>query len=105
MCRFRNLSGILKASYKHDYFSVSSDVDLNPAGPVVNACAVLGYEGWLAGYQMSFDTGKTKLTKSNFAVGFSGADFTVHTNVLVCVLFIRNYSAGGGARGINCPFF
>jgi len=39
------------------------------------------YNGWLGGYQMSFDTSKSKLSKSNFAVGYSTGDFTLHTNV------------------------
>lgn len=30
---------------------------------------------------MSFDTSKSKLTKSNFAVGYTAGDFTLHTNV------------------------
>ena len=39
------------------------------------------YNGYLAGYQMSFDTSKSKLTKSNFALGYSQGDFTLHANV------------------------
>merc|ERR1711915_818280 len=35
--------------------------------------------GFLFGYQMQYDTSKYKMTKNNFAVGFSGKDFTVHT--------------------------
>lgn len=42
-----------------------------------------GYEGWLAGYQMTFDTAKSKMTKSNFAVGYKTGDFQLHTNVYV----------------------
>lgn len=41
------------------------------------------YKGWLGGYQMSFDTSKSKLTKNNFAVGYEASDFTIHTNVWV----------------------
>ncbi|KAG1679754.1 Voltage-dependent anion-selective channel protein 2 [Nymphon striatum] len=74
-------SGKFKATYKHDYLVLDTDVDFNIAGPILNACAVLGFEGWLAGYQMAFDSGKGKLTKSNFAVGYSVGDFTVHSNV------------------------
>ena len=39
------------------------------------------YTGWLAGYQMTFDTSKSALTKSNFAAGYTGSDFTLHANV------------------------
>lgn len=30
---------------------------------------------------MAFDTGKSKLTKNNIAVGYASGDFTLHTNV------------------------
>lgn len=74
-------SGKVKAEYKHDLVSLNSDVDLNLGGPMVNASAVVGHQGWLAGYQMAFDTAKSKLTKNNFALGYSTGDFVLHTNV------------------------
>ena len=33
------------------------------------------------GYQLAFDSGKSKLTKNNFALGYSTGDFVLHTNV------------------------
>jgi voltage-dependent anion channel protein 2 len=74
-------SGKIKSSYKREYVNGSCDVDFDFAGPTVHGAAVLGYNGWLAGYQMSFDTSKSKLQKSNFAVGYTTDDFTLHTNV------------------------
>ncbi|XP_076451765.1 non-selective voltage-gated ion channel VDAC2-like [Babylonia areolata] len=74
-------SGKIKTGYKQDYFNGNVDVDFDFAGPTVNAAAVLGYNGWLAGYQMAFDTANSKLAKSNFAVGFTTEDFTLHTCV------------------------
>jgi len=74
-------SGKVKAEYKHDLVTVNSDVDLNLGGPLVNASAVVGHKGWLAGYQLAFDTGKSKLTKNNFCLGYSVGDFVLHTNV------------------------
>ncbi|KAL5018910.1 hypothetical protein ScPMuIL_004632 [Solemya velum] len=74
-------SGKVKSSFKNDYVNLNCDVDFDFAGPTVHGAAVLGYNGWLAGYQMSFDSSKSKLTKSNFAVGYSTGDFTLHTNV------------------------
>jgi len=74
-------SGKIKTSYKQDYVNVGCDVDFNFAGPTVNGAAVVGYQGWLAGYQMAFDTSKSQLTKNNFAVGYSTDDFTLHTSV------------------------
>jgi len=61
--------------------TLTADMDLNMAGPTINASAVAGHQGWLGGYQMAFDTSKSALTKNNFAIGFSTGDFTLHTNV------------------------
>lgn len=73
--------GKIKAEYKHDMITLNTDVDINPSGPLVNAAAVVGHNGWLAGYQMAFDTSKSKLTKSNFGVGYTTGDFVLHTNI------------------------
>lgn len=74
-------SGKIKTAYKQEYVNVNCDVDFDFAGPTINGAAVLGYNGWLAGYQMAFDTSKSKLSRSNFAVGYSADDFTLHTSV------------------------
>lgn len=76
-----NKSGRVKAEYTHDYVHLNSDVNLDLAGPLVNASAVFGYQGWLAGYQVAFDTQKSKITANNFALGFTANDFVLHTNV------------------------
>lgn len=72
-------SGKLKTGYKRDYINLACDVDFE--GPVVHSAAVLGYAGWLAGYQMAFDTAKSKLVQNNFALGYKAGDFQLHTNV------------------------
>ena len=95
-------SGKVKTEYKQDLVTIAADMDLNMAGPVVNASAVVGHQGWLGGivfffkldefffswkiiiflgYQMAFDTSKSQLTKNNFAIGYASGDFTLHTNV------------------------
>lgn len=74
-------TGTAKTAYKMDHVHINTDVDFDYAGPVVHGAGVLNYQGWLAGAQLSFDTGKSKLTKSNFAVGYSTNDFVLHTNV------------------------
>jgi len=56
-------------------------MDCNLGGPLVNASATLGHQGWLLGYQLAFDTAKSKLTKNNFALGFVHKDLAIHTNV------------------------
>lgn len=72
---------MLKTAYKHDKFLLNTDVDLDLAGPVVHNSLVVGHLGWLLGLQTSFDTAKSQLTRNNFAVGYIGNDFTLHTNV------------------------
>ena len=42
---------------------------------------MVGHGGWLAGYQTCFDLGKSAVTKSNFGLGYSAADFVLHTSV------------------------
>uniref|UniRef100_A0A8C2H075 Non-selective voltage-gated ion channel VDAC2 n=1 Tax=Cyprinus carpio TaxID=7962 RepID=A0A8C2H075_CYPCA len=74
-------SGKVKTAYKREYVNVGCDVDFDFAGPAVHGAAVLGYEGWLAGYQMTFDTAKSKMTRSSFAIGYKTGDFQLHTNV------------------------
>ncbi|XP_051540848.1 voltage-dependent anion-selective channel protein 2-like isoform X2 [Myxocyprinus asiaticus] len=72
-------SGKLKTGYKCDFVNLSCDIDFE--GPVAHSSAVLGYEGWLLGYQIAFDTAKSKLVQNNFALGYKTGDFQLHTNV------------------------
>ncbi|XP_021173754.2 voltage-dependent anion-selective channel protein 2 isoform X2 [Fundulus heteroclitus] len=74
-------SAKLKTGYKRDYMNLGCDLDFDLAGPTVHAAAVLGFEGWLVGYQLGFDTAKSKLTKNNFAFGYKAGDFQLHTHV------------------------
>ncbi|XP_076007735.1 non-selective voltage-gated ion channel VDAC2-like [Genypterus blacodes] len=74
-------SGKVKTAYKREYVNVGVDVDLDFAGATIHGAAVGGYEGWLAGYQMTIDSAKSKMTQSNFAVGYKTGDFQLHTNV------------------------
>lgn len=75
-------TGKLKTSYKHDNVSANADFDLSlSAGPLVNASTVIGYQGWLAGYQACFNTQSNKLTKNNFALGYIASDFILHAAV------------------------
>lgn len=74
-------NGKIKTEYKRDYFHHNVDLDFDFAGPTVHGAWVLGYSGWLAGYQMVFDTAKSKLTQNNFAVGYTKDDLTIHASV------------------------
>ncbi|EGV92400.1 Voltage-dependent anion-selective channel protein 1 [Cricetulus griseus] len=46
----------IKTGHKKDHIKLGCDVDFDIPGPSVWA---LGYEGWLAGYQMHFETLKS----------------------------------------------
>ncbi|KAK7919166.1 hypothetical protein WMY93_010450 [Mugilogobius chulae] len=74
-------NGKVRGAYKREYLNVGIDVDLDFAGPTIHGAGVAGYEGWLAGYQMTIDSAKSKMTHSNIAVGYRTGDFQLHTNV------------------------
>jgi len=74
-------SGSVKTSYARDHVNMSLDTDFNFAGPTLHGSSVVGYEGWLAGYQFAFNTGTKALTKSNFALGYNGDDVQVLATV------------------------
>ncbi|ETN58314.1 voltage-dependent anion-selective channel-like isoform X2 [Anopheles aquasalis] len=74
-------TGRFKTAYTHDRVRVDADFNVDLSGPLVNASGVASYQGWLAGYQVAFDSQKSKITANNFAVGYSAGDFVLHTNV------------------------
>ena len=55
----------MKCEYKHDVAAVEADLDLGLSA--VNASGVVAYNSWLAGYQTSFDIGKSVITKNMHA--------------------------------------
>jgi len=57
------------------------DMDFDFAGPTIYGATVFGYKGFLAGYQMLYDTAKSKLAQNNFAVGYTNSQFTLHSVV------------------------
>lgn len=74
-------TGRFKTSFAHERVRLDGDVDVNLAGPLINASGVVDYQGWLAGYQLAFDTQKSTLNGNNFALGYTTGDFVLHTNV------------------------
>ncbi|KAF1378317.1 hypothetical protein PFLUV_G00189290 [Perca fluviatilis] len=74
-------SGKVKTGYKCDHINLGCDVNYDINGTAIHGAAVVGYEGWLAGYQMTFEAGRNRITQSNFAVGFKTDEFQLHTNV------------------------
>ncbi|KAJ8930247.1 hypothetical protein NQ314_016975 [Rhamnusium bicolor] len=76
-----NKSGGLKTAYLNERVAVNADLNLDSNSTVIKASTVVGHQGWLAGYQAAFDIPNSKLTKSNFALGFATTDFVLHTSV------------------------
>ncbi|XP_077594483.1 non-selective voltage-gated ion channel VDAC2-like [Stigmatopora nigra] len=74
-------SGKIKTAYKCEYLHAGVDVDIEMTGPTIHGAAVTVYEGWLAGYQMSFDVTKSRMIQSNYAIGYKMGDFQLHTNI------------------------
>lgn len=74
-------TGAVKTAFKTDSLHLNSDIDLDYAGALIHGSGVLGYQGWLAGAQLSFDPSKNRLTRTNFAIGFNTPEFILHTNV------------------------
>jgi len=75
-------SGVIDYTYTHENVAMTGNFDLSLAsGPMINATTVVGYQGWLAGYHVGFDSQRSKITKNNFALGFNASDFALHTSV------------------------
>lgn len=73
--------GKIKTGYKCDHINLGCDVHYDINGTAIHGAGVVGYEGWLAGYQVTFEAGRNKITQSNFAVGYKTDEFQLHTNV------------------------
>ena len=66
----------LRTAYVHNKAHIETNIGSDAAGPALTGAFVLGHQGWLAGYQYAYSTGRAALTKSNFAIGYQGKDFT-----------------------------
>lgn len=74
-------NGNLNASYKHEACALNANIHLGNSRPLLTASAVLGYQGFVGGYQTKFDIQNSKICANNFALGYSQKDFVLHTNV------------------------
>jgi len=75
-------SGKIKSEFKQEFVHTNLDFDL--ASFTVFGAAVVGYQGFLAGYQVALDTSKTAkslLSQNNFAIGYTKDDLTLHAAV------------------------
>lgn len=62
------------------YSLLGCDVDFDMAGPSIPGALVLGYEGWLAGYQMNFETANLSDSERLYRC-YKTSEFQLHTNV------------------------
>jgi voltage-dependent anion channel protein 2 len=72
-------SGKVKTEYQQDYIHTNLDFDVTTFG--VLGSFVAGYQGFLGGYQLNFDSTKTEkslLAQSNFAAGYSKDDLNLY---------------------------
>ncbi|CAH1978015.1 unnamed protein product [Acanthoscelides obtectus] len=74
-------SAKLISAFQNARVAMNFDIDLDQNGPNILGSAVVAHQGWLAGYQAGFDANQSKLTKSNFALGFATNEFVLHTSV------------------------
>lgn len=74
-------NAVVSAAFKGDCFNGTADMDYNGGAPQINSSLVLSQQGWLAGAQLAFDTSKSKLTKTNLALGYTNSDVVLHSHV------------------------
>lgn len=72
-------TGHARAAYKNDF--MHADIHLSHRPFYVKSSLVLGYKGWLLGFQIPIDahcTPKSVLGESSLAAGYSKNDLTMH---------------------------
>jgi len=75
-------NGKVKTQYKITNATIDAVVDGgDESNLLINGSLVLGYQGWLGGYQLAYDTTEGKVNKNNFALGYCAGDFQLHTSV------------------------
>ncbi|NP_001279250.1 voltage-dependent anion-selective channel protein 1 [Callorhinchus milii] len=74
-------NGKIKTAYKREHVNMGCDMDFDITGTAIRGAMVFGYDGWLAGYQMTYEVSKSRVSQSNFAVGYKTDEFQLHTNV------------------------
>jgi len=72
------IKGAAKATFKADSITLNGESSLDLCPNMVGA-GVIGYQNWLVGGQVGFDTAKSSLTKTNLAIGYVAKDYTLHT--------------------------
>lgn len=73
--------GKLQMGYRCECVCVCCGVDFDSGGPVAHSNAVLGFQGLLAGFQMSFNSATCRLSHSRVSIAYQTADFQLHTHL------------------------
>jgi voltage-dependent anion channel protein 2 len=81
-------TGKVKADFKQDRVHVNTDVSID-ASPIINGAVVGEYNGILLGVQGGLDAQRSKVTHTNFALGYSASNYSLHT-------FVNDGSEFGG---------
>ncbi|KAL0614476.1 LOW QUALITY PROTEIN: Voltage-dependent anion-selective channel protein 1 [Plecturocebus cupreus] len=81
-CFSPNTGGkIIKTGCEWEHVNLCRNVDFDTAGSSIWGALALDCKGWLARYQMNFETATSRVTQSNFAVGYKTEEFQLHDNV------------------------
>lgn len=76
-----NKEGIITMGYGKENVRVDFDFNIDFDGLLINASAVTGYEGFVAGYGTAFDTQNHVITANHFAIGYTYKDCVLHAAV------------------------
>ncbi|XP_025417362.1 voltage-dependent anion-selective channel-like [Sipha flava] len=71
----------VKAEYKNDYISVNLDNEFKALKPIINASAVVAYNGWLGGFNVKYNTDSQTLQSNNLALSYVAKQFVFTTAV------------------------
>lgn len=71
----------VKSEYKNDYVSLNLDTEFKALKPIINASAVVAYNGWLGGFNVKYNTGDKELQSNNLALSYVAKQFVFTTTV------------------------
>ncbi|XP_050532765.1 voltage-dependent anion-selective channel-like [Daktulosphaira vitifoliae] len=77
----------VKSEFKNDYVSVNLDTEFRGLKPLINASGVAAYNGWLAGYNVKYNTNDNELQSNNLALSYIAKKFVFTTTVNDCKVF------------------
>jgi len=81
-------SAKIKSAFKNEFMHSTADVDFDFAGPTIHGTTVVGYKGFMAGYQASYDTANSKLIANNVSLAYKNGDVVLHSAVNDATKFV-----------------